>query len=461
MILLSPSQMAELLNAEVILPHSMSLPEALSSVVIDSRQVQAGSLFIALKGEQVDGHIFLQKAKDQGAVMALVEAKQAVDMPQLVVPSCLDALTELAKASRQAFTGDMVAITGSSGKTSTKEMLVSVLSQWAPVSATQGNQNNEIGLPLTLLNIQADSQYAVIEMGARRQGDIAALMHLAKPNVGVITNIGVAHIGVFGSREGIFEAKTELFTELNHSGKAIINLDDDYAEGLLEKSAHLSEQTTFSVKKKDADIALSNLILKEDGSDLTLHINQETVDISLSEPGLHTVTNALCVTACVRALGLMDTKRIMKGLSSTYTLKGRSHHYQGYWGGTLIDDTYNANPLSVKAAIDTLKLFDGETLLVLGDMKELGHASAEYHEEVLVYAVDAGIHTIFVLGDEMNAAAKKVNADIEGFSSRESLLASLRQHLSASQTILLKGSRSLALDKLIDPLLQKEGSPCC
>ncbi len=455
MILLPLKKIIDLSNAEVYLPNNLSLPNSVNQVAIDTRQITDTALFVALSGANFNGHDFSQEAQDKGAVIALVEEKQPVSIPQLIVRSCLETLSSLAEASRRAFTGKVLAITGSNGKTSTKEMLVSVLKQQPKVSATQGNQNNELGLPLTLLNISSDSDYAVVEMGARYQGDISALVGMALPHISVVTNIGFAHIGCFGSREAIAQAKSEIYSGLSKEGHAVFNLDDEFFHYLKKQCQQVKNQTAFSTKDPSADVFCYNLSTNWQGTSFTIHYQNKVEEVVLSDPGIHHVSNALCVAACSIALGIEDLTTIAKGLSNFEPPKGRSKALEGFWRGVLIDDSYNANPGSVKAAIDLLALYEERKILVLGDMLELGDDALTLHKEVICYAKERGINRIFLFGPLLSSVANDFNDEVECFNSKERLLLRLKQVLQEKDVVLLKGSRSIAMDTLINPLLRE------
>ncbi|MCY4044502.1 MAG: UDP-N-acetylmuramoyl-tripeptide--D-alanyl-D-alanine ligase [Cellvibrionales bacterium] len=427
-----------------------ALPE-LQQVAIDTRTISKPALFVALKGERANGHDYLEQAREQGAVVALVEDFQPVQMTQIKVDDCQKALVAIAKATRAAFQGKVSAITGSSGKTSTKEALVALLKPHYWVSFTQGNQNNELGVPLTLVNLDANAEQLVLEMGARKPGDIKALMEIASPDVAMITNIGVAHIEIFGSQEQIFEAKSEIYQGLDNGGVAIINRDDPFFEQLEKKSAHVKKSLSFSIEDALADVYASDVVLAPESTKFCLHYQDVSVDCSINQSGKHALINVLAASACALVLGVQSLDELIKGMSDLSTISGRNQVLNGNWGGSLIDDSYNANPLSTKAAIDLLALYDQRKILVLGDMGELGNQSTEMHQEVLQYACDQHIDEVLVSGFRMQQAAKQFER-IRAFDSLDHLLVGLKMLLKKDDVVLLKGSRSEKLEQLIPPL---------
>ncbi len=461
MTILSVGDMIEVTNAKIYLPEGTRLPGNVDRVVIDTRQIDAAALFIALKGKHVDGHDFLLDALKSGAKLAMVESEQPIAIPQLVVSSCEAAIRLLALATRGAFKGKVIAITGSCGKTSTKEMLVAILGQEHHVSFTLGNQNNELGLPLTLMNISQNSDFAIVEMGACKPLDIKNLMAFAVPDVAVVTNVGVAHIGIFGNQQRIAETKSEVYLYLKKSGFAILNYDDKYFDFLFDRCKKIQQTLTFSLLNTAADLYASDLSLQSNKSDFSLHYRGESQPCTISVPGEHAVMNSICALACAIAVGVDNLSVIAKGLSLVGTMKGRSCEYEGSWDGLLIDDTYNANPISMKAAVNVLSLQAGRRILVLGDMGELGERSDEFHREILHYAIEQNIDKIFVTGPLMISAAVKLNADIKIFLNKEDLLQALKKVLQPHDVVLLKGSRYLKMESLIEPLVKKDNMSCC
>lgn len=424
-----------------------------SSVVIDSRAVQPGSLFVAIKGERADGHSYLSQAQAAGAVAALVQVKQAVTLPQLQVENPVLAMTLLAKNYAANFAGQIIAITGSCGKTTTKEMLVEILQQNKKVAFTSGNQNNEIGVPLTVLAIDENAEAAVIEMGAAQRGDIAYLMDIVAPDISVITNIGSAHVGRFGDLQAIAETKAEIYRYLPVNGKAAINLDQPQAQNWLEMLSGKSV-LTFSLNCADADLYVSEIKAGTGGSDFILHYQGAEQHLHLPVAGMHNISNALAAAACALLAG-SSLADVVAGLCAFKTVHSRLQVLQGYWHGTLIDDCYNANPVSVKAAVDVLAKYPGRKTLVLGDMAELGEASADSHAEVGTYAARQQIDVLLTCGKDSAYASEAFAGNSQHFADKTSLLEALSAGLQAGDVVLIKGSRSAAMETLVEQLQQK------
>ncbi|TVP88467.1 MAG: UDP-N-acetylmuramoyl-tripeptide--D-alanyl-D-alanine ligase, partial [Pseudomonadaceae bacterium] len=336
-------------------------------VVIDSRLAGPGALFVALAGERTDGHNYLAQARSQGATAALVE--QAVDdsLPQLLVADSAYALGQLAALARQAYIKPMVAITGSSGKTTVKEMLAAVLRQRGQVLATRGNLNNELGVPLTLLELDADHDYAVIEMGAAKAGDLTYSMHLARPHISVLINATMAHVGRFGGPEQLAKAKGEIVTALPADGKAVLNLDSPWFETWYQTLGE-REAMVFAIDNPSAELRAESIGRNEDGCiTFTLCHKGQRQSVQLALLGEHNVSNALAAAAAALLLGF-SLSEIALGLAQVAPVTGRNFPQRGLQGALVIDDSYNANPASVKAAIDLLAGFSGSRIMVLGDM---------------------------------------------------------------------------------------------
>ena len=325
-----------------------------SVVTTDSRKLQKGDLFVALCGEKFDGHDFIEPVAKQGACAAVVQKKQSVALPQLVVDNTIHALGNLGALNRELFQGPVIAITGSSGKTTVKQMIASILAAMTrdanKVLATRGNLNNYIGVPQTLLEISKQHEYAVIEMGASALGEIAYLAKMAKPQVSVVNNVGRAHVGGFGSVDNIAKGKGEIYQYLSSNGVAVINRDDHYSEQWLKQTAS-SKQMTFAIKN-DADVVAKNITRNNAGCcSFELVCKKGSVSIQLPLIGEHNVSNALAAAACCLAVNA-DLDSIKRGLESVVNVAGRMQIKKGVNGCCLIDDTYNANPDSVRAAID-------------------------------------------------------------------------------------------------------------
>lgn len=423
-----------------------------TSVGADSRKITTGQLFVALKGEHFDGHDFAEQAIKQGAAAVLV-SKQSLAEPAIVVQDTYQALGELAAYWRGKFDIPLAAITGSNGKTTVKEMLASILRAVTKtpeaVLATQGNLNNHIGLPLTMLNLNAQHRYAVLEMGMNHTGEISYLTKLAKPTVALINNAGSAHIGELGSLEAIAKAKGEIFEGLADDGIAVINADDDFAP--LWKTL-IGQRKTISFGLKNTADVTASYELQADASVMNIKTPKGQFSTLLPTPGLHNVMNALAATSAALAMGV-EFPAIAEGLQSYAGVKGRLQHLKGQNGALLIDDTYNANPLSMKAAIDVLKAKSGEKLLVLGDMGELGDDTADLHAEIGRYAKAAGVDALFTLGTLSQNMTDAFGAGAKHYQSSEALTEALKAQLQPTSVVLVKGSRFMAMERIVKEII--------
>ncbi|SMC26673.1 UDP-N-acetylmuramoyl-tripeptide--D-alanyl-D-alanine ligase [Andreprevotia lacus DSM 23236] len=426
---------------------------AFSRVTTDSRDIRAGDLFVALKGERFDGHDFAAAALAQGAVAVLVQ--QPLDGGNhIVVSDTLAALGTLAHYWRKKLNPVVVAITGSNGKTTVKEMTATVLAHCAgkdAVLATQGNLNNHIGVPLTLLSLREGHRYAVVEMGMNHSGEIDYLTRLAEPDVALVNNAGSAHLEALGSVEGVARAKGEIFAGLGKKGVAIINADDAYAE-LWAQLALGHKQLTFGTRS--AEVAARQIVPQAGASDFILSAPHAEAQLHLAVPGLHNIRNALAATAVACALGF-NLNDIADGLESYQGVKGRLQAKTAFNGARLIDDSYNANPDSMKAAIDVLVGAGEDTVLVLGDIGEIGSDGPRLHGEIGAYAHARGIRTLYTLGEQMQHAAAAF-AGAQHFADADSLIAALRQRLAPASVALVKGSRFMRMERVVDALATSE-----
>jgi UDP-N-acetylmuramoyl-tripeptide--D-alanyl-D-alanine ligase len=425
---------------------------AFDAVSIDSRGVDAGDLFIALTGPRFDGHDYLPQVSEKGAVGALVEREvQNSELPQLVVADTRQALAQLGALNRNAFVNKPVAaITGSSGKTTVKEMLASILRTRGPVLATRGNLNNELGVPLTLLSLTSEYDAAVIELGASRVGEIAFTVSLTKPHVTVLTNAGTAHVGEFGGPDKIVQAKGEIIDGLNASGTAVLNLDDK-AFDIWRKRAGERTVLSFSLSNPSADLYASDLGIDARGCPaFTLNGPMGTASVQLNLLGAHNVANALAAAAAAHALDV-SLAGIVEGLNNVQPVKGRTVAQLATNGMRVIDDTYNANPTSVAAAVDILVGFPGRTVLVLGDIGELGDWAEQGHREVGEYAAGK-VDALYAVGPLMAHAVKAFGQDARHFANQADLIAALGAEQDKNTTILIKGSRSAAMENVVAAL---------
>jgi len=421
-----------------------------TQVSTDSRAALDGALFVALRGERFDGHAFVAQARAAGAVAALVSTFVDDDLPQLKVADTFAGLQQMAALWRARFDIPVVAVTGSNGKTTTKQMLSAMFAGRGPVLATAGNLNNHIGVPLTLLKLRGEHRTAVIEMGANHAGEIALLASLAKPGIGIVTQAGDAHLEGFGSRDGVARAKGELFASLGKGGIAVINADDDYAP-LWTTLAGDASIIRFGCAET-ADVRAMHVEPQAGaGTRFTLVTPQGRAELSLPMPGRHNVMNALGAAACGVALGL-EPAQIAIGLSRSEGAGGRLSWKTTQHGARLLDDSYNANPGSLRAGLDLLAELPGRRWLVLGNMAELGDHAAQLHAEAGAAAKRLGIERLFAVGALAAESARAFGAGGEHFDDTEQLAAALAPQLDRTVTLLVKGSRSARMERVVAAL---------
>ncbi len=424
------------------------------AVSTDSRAIRPGELFVALTGPRFDGHAYLADVAAQGAVAALVERHVAdVALPQLVVADARIALGLLGARNRARFGGPVAAVTGSSGKTSVKELLASILRAAHgadAVLATRGNLNNDLGAPLTLLELAPTHQAAVIELGASRVGEIAYTVSLTRPDVSLITNAGTAHVGEFGGPDRIVEAKGEIIDGLGADGVAVLNRDDP-AFATWKTRAAGRQVVSFALQSPLADFHPASIGYDLRGCpNFVLTGPRGSVRVQLNLLGRHSVANALAAAAAAHALGV-SVEHIVAGLESLQPVKGRGVAQMLGNGVRLIDDSYNANPGSICAAIDVLASFAGRTVLALGDMGELGEWAEQGHRDVGRYAIGK-VDALFAVGPLMKHAVDAFGAGGRHFADQASLIGALRLEQGNATTLLVKGSRSAAMDKVVTAL---------
>jgi UDP-N-acetylmuramoyl-tripeptide--D-alanyl-D-alanine ligase len=442
------SQAAQVLNGRVV-----GKDLTFNSVTSDSRKTVQGDLFITLRGENFDGAGFVAQAAAGGAVAALINVDSYRDQqfacPVLLVDDTHLALGKLAAHWRKQFAIPLVAITGSNGKTTVKEMLASILRLAAggddALLATKGNFNNDIGMPLTLLRLNTKHRYAVIEMGMNHFGEIDYLTRIAAPNVALINNASGAHLQGLGSVEAVAQAKAEIFNGLQDYGMAIINVDDDFAP-LWRTQAGANELLEFGLDSH-ADVTAT-----WQPHDFGLRMNvitpMGTFVATLQVPGEHNARNALAATAAAIALNI-SLETIAAGLEKFGGVAGRLQRSVGKHGATIIDDTYNANPASLRAAIKVLAQTSGKHILVLGDMGELGDDAAMFHTEVGGEAHHAGIERLLALGDLSRNAVREFGKGAQHFERIEDLQNALDEELDANTIVLVKGSRFMKMERVV------------
>lgn len=427
-------------------------------VSTDTRTLNVGQLFFALNGPNFDGHDVLAQARDRGAVAAVVSRQVDDVLPQLLVSDTRLALGQLAGAWRQQFKGKLIALTGSNGKTTVKEMLASILACKGEVLATAGNFNNDIGMPLTLLRLRPEQhQFAVIEMGANHRGEIAYLSGIAQPDVALLNNAGAAHLAGFGSLDAVAKAKGEIWQGLAASGCAIINADDVYSRYWQSKLSGQKTQSFGTTAQADVHLVGSVSACFEQGqfcSRFEMQTPQGTLSIALPLAGQHNVMNALAATAAALMVGA-ELADVQQGLETMTPVNGRLQAKKSRWGQLLIDDSYNANPPSLTVAIDVLSQMQGEKIVVLGDMAELGDNAASLHYQAGVVAQQRGIDALYGIGEFSREAVRGFGRGGHGFESQQALIDALCEHLSKTGkgvAVLVKGSRSAAMDKVVTAL---------
>lgn len=419
-------------------------------VSTDTRTINSGELFIALKGPQFNGHNFVATAQEKGAVAILASEPVTTTLPVVYVADTHKALGELAAWRRTQINIPLLAVTGSAGKTTTKTMLASIMAQQGRVLATEGTFNNDIGLPLTLLGLTPQHDYAVIEMGANHFGEIAYLTHIAKPNVAVITNIGPVHLEGFGDLDGVARAKGEIFQGLSTEGVAIINADDKYAD-FLRTLVPQHRCITFGLSAT-AQVQGNHVTTHEDG---TVSFKIDHYSIHLPTLGEHNVMNALAAAAAALALDVPFTA-IKQGLETMQPVAKRLIKKPGLQGALIIDDTYNGTPPGVHAALHVLAKLPGEKVLILGDMRELADEALEQHVKVGHVAKQLGISRLYTYGEFTRFTTEAFGEKAQHFTDKQALIATVRQVLHPQMTVLLKGSKAMKMGEVVEAIIKKQ-----
>ena len=448
------SQVAEVLDAEV---HGEDV--MLYGVSKDTRDIREGDLYVALIGERFDGHAFISGANDAGAAGALVSEIQALDMPQVKVGDTREALGRLAAYWRSQFSGKLIGITGSNGKTSVKEMCSKILGDYVggeAVLATRGNLNNDIGMPMMLLELRDRHRYAVIEMGANHVGEIGYLTNIARPDVALVNNVGPAHLEGFGSLDNTAKAKGEIYDGLGENGTAVINDDDVYSaqwKKYCREHTSVSRIFTFSMRNPGADVfarvvgdGVYRIITEKDSAELALKV-----------PGEHNVMNALAAISATLNVGV-PLDDIISSLRSFENIGGRLTVHEAESGCRVIDDSYNANPLSVSAAIKVLASFEQPKVLVLGDMAELGDDAERLHAEVGELAKQSGIDRLYAAGALSRATVDAFGNSGFHFDGKAELIDELQNALTGDEVVLVKGSRSAAMEEVVERILSHKNN---
>ena len=426
------------------------------AVCTDTREDLAGKLFIALRGERFDAHAFIAQAATQGAAGALVEQacphEKPDGFPTVSVPDTRLALGALAAAWRRRFDLPLIGVTGSNGKTTVKEMCAAILRAWHPgkeaVLATQGNLNNDIGVPQMLLRLRPQHRAAVIEMGMNHPGEIAYLAEMVAPTVAVVNNAQRAHLAGMGALDAVAQEKGEIFAALDGAGQAAINIDDPHA-AYWQALCASRRVLTFGFNER-AEIRGSYKALAF-GSSVVLWTPWGEANFTLDVPGQHNVRNAAAAAAATLAAGA-PLDAVSRGLDHFSGAKGRLQVRHARGGAVVLDDTYNANPDSMRAAIDVLAASAGKKILALGDMGEIGEMSAQCHDEIGGYAKSQGVDRLFALGEHSALAARNFGAGGEHFSSIDELVAALEAALAPDVVVLVKGSRFMRMERVADAL---------
>lgn len=433
----------------------------IDALVTDTRRLDAAGapLFVALRGEHFDGNDYVAQAAERGAAAALVSREADVAIPQVVVADTERALAALAASVQRGRATKVLAVTGSNGKTSVKTLVSAILEAAAPGRAyhTPGNRNNEIGLPLAVLDAPDDALFAIYEMGAGKPGDIAYLTDIVRPDASLVNNIAPAHLERMGSLLGIADTKAAIYDALPADGTAAINADDAFSPYFAAR-AHGRRQLRFALDA-DADLTARDIALAADGSRFVLVTPEGEAAIALAMPGRHNVSNALAAAALAMGVGI-PLAAIAAGLNAARPVGGRLNVHTLPGGATLIDDSYNANPGSLQAAIDTLSAVGGERWLVIGDMRELGADAAALHVDVGRRAKAAGIARLYALGPLSAGAADAFGEGGRTFDTHAALATALRADLAgvtSSPRVLVKGSRGSAMDRIVNDILAGGG----
>ncbi|HJP99073.1 MAG TPA: UDP-N-acetylmuramoyl-tripeptide--D-alanyl-D-alanine ligase [Rhodanobacteraceae bacterium] len=423
---------------------------SVAAVSTDSRTLAPGDLFVALVGERHDGHDHIAAAAARGAVGVLVSRGVATDLPQVVVADTLHALGDLASAVRARRDVTAIGITGSNGKTSVKTLAARILARLGRTHSNAASFNNEIGVPLTLLGMPDDTEYAVLEMGAGKPGDIDYLAAIVRPRIGLVNNIGPAHLERMHSLEGIAETKGAIYRALPPDGVAVINADDAFA-GYFTGLAGARRVLRFALEKP-ADVTAEDMTLGPDASEFTLVTPAGHSAVRLPLPGRHNIANALAAAALAHAAGA-TLDDIVGGLQSAESIGGRLLRHASPKGWVLIDDSYNANPGSALAAVATLALQPGERWLVLGNMAELGAGAGDLHAKVGAAAHDQGIARLYAVGVLAARAAEAFGEGGAVHPDQRALIAALRGDLREGVSVLVKGSHSSHMENVVAALL--------
>lgn len=431
-------------------------------VSTDTRSVVPGQLFVALRGERFDGHGFVRQAMEQGAVAAVVDtADSSLAIPQLVVADTVDALARLAAGNRDESSARLLAVTGSSGKTTVREMTSAILAGMGPTLATEGNLNNHIGVPLTLFRLAPEHRFGAIELGASGLGEIAHTVAVVRPEVAILTNAGQAHLEGFGSYQNIVLAKGEIIDGVPADGVVVLNRDDPAFDQWRERAGRRRVLSVSRLGVSGADYqAVASTPMSEGFETEVTGPEGWHCKVRIPLAGEHNITNGLLALAACRALGATD-QQIVDGLAGVQAVKGRLQVLNPAADLTVIDDSYNANPASMIAALNVLAGYPGTRVAVLGAMAELGAEAAELHRQVGAHAHARGIERLLAVGPGAEAYEAGFGTGTEIFQSHEQAVPAIMDGRQGATTVLVKGSRSSAMDRVVEGIQKKVKNTCC
>ncbi len=425
----------------------LSIAGSFDGFSIDTRSLKSGQVYIAIKGEQFDGHDFVAQAQALGAAAVIVSREVDLQIPQLLVKDTRAAMARIASYFRKQYSGPCVVLTGSNGKTTVKEMIAAILSTQGSVHSTRGNFNNDLGLPLSLFELTPQHDFAVFEIGTNHPGEINYLADIAKPTVALVNNVANAHIEYFADISDIAKEKSDIYRSLSPNGIAIVNADDPF-ESTFRPAASEHQILSFAIHNK-ADVKATDIHFNSEGfAQFTLSYANDSVAIQLPVVGQHNIMNALAAATCAVALNIPLTD-IKNGLELISAVKGRCRPFTAKCGARVFDDTYNANPRSALAAIELLSHFRGEKIFVLGDMGELGSTAETLHAEIGQQAKALGINRLYTVGKISEAASTAFGENGFHFTNKQELMADLIPQLTAEQTLIIKGSRSMKMEELV------------
>ena len=426
-----------------------SLENEISSITIDSRTSKKVDLYIAIIGKNHDGNQFTQEVLDNGIKFAIVSDSAFHSERTILVENGKKALADIASYFRDHIKPKVIAITGSNGKTSTKEVLVSIMNNYLDRNQllfTAGNFNNDIGLPLTLINLEKTHTHVVLELGMNHAGEIAELTKIAKPHIGLITNIGEAHIQNFDSKDNIAEAKKELFNNSDQLEISILPRDDDYYEFLAKDKKDLKEITFGFTQEATINCKVLN------DQTITIFTPEESFDVKINLLGKHNIKNILAACACSYALNIPGNV-IKKGIEQIKPYTGRLEVINGLGGSVVINDSYNSNPTSMKEAVDVLRSMQGKKILIIGDMAELGDDTNKYHQELGDYIKEAQIDFTLAVGRHTKITMQQLDKNAFWFDTKDNLLKKLLKIIDSKSIILVKGSRFMKMEEVVSKII--------